>query len=157
MEETQRNKGIGSAKGKQEREKGCASLWSRSKSRWYPGREGKTERRRKHTHRRCLCMYTHRRVRPVKRKGSDQRRDEAVEEARGRHREEWEVQSEPQGLCAHSNFIVLCTIFMGMVFFHDLFLFFAWQMHAHTHTHTNKLPPPLIPALHLRNREALQP
>lgn len=54
-------------------------------------------------------------VRPVKRKGSDQRRDEAME-ARGRHREEWEVQSEPRGLYTHSNFIVLCTIFMGIFF-----------------------------------------
>lgn len=45
-------------------------------------------------------------VRPVERKGSDQRRDELMEEARGRHREEWEVQSELQGLYAHSNLIV---------------------------------------------------
>lgn len=72
----------------------------------------------------------------MKRKGSDQRRDEAMEEARGRHREEWEVQSEPQGLYAHSNFIVSCTIFMGMFFFHDLFPLFCWQMHTHTPTHT---------------------
>lgn len=64
----------------------------------------------------------------MKRKSSDQRRVEA----RGRHKEGWEVQSEPQGLCARSNFIV---IFMGMFFFHDLFPLFAWQMHAHTHPH----------------------
>lgn len=38
-------------------------------------------------------------VRPVKRKGSDQRRDEAMEEAGGDW-EEWEVQSEPQDLCS---------------------------------------------------------
>lgn len=54
-------------------------------------------------------------MRPVKRKGSDQRKDEVME-ARGRNREEWEVQAEPRGLYARSNLIVLCTIFMGIFF-----------------------------------------
>ncbi len=101
------------------------------------GKERKKEGENTYTGSVCVCITTEG-VRPVKREGSDQRRDEAMEEARGRNREEWEVQSEPQGLCTDSNFTVLCTIFMGMFFFHDLFPLFARQMHAHTRPHTHK-------------------
>lgn len=59
----------------------------------------------------CVCGATE-----GVRKGSDQSGDEAMEEARGRHREEWEVQSEPQGLRAHSNFIVFAHYLYGNVF-----------------------------------------
>lgn len=76
-------------------------------------------------------------VRSVKRKGSDQRRDETMEEARGRQGRVGGSQSH-KALCAHCNFIVLSTIFMGMFFFHDLFplFFFAWQLHTSTYTST---------------------
>lgn len=48
-----------------------------------------------HAHRKCRATEG---VKPGKRKGSDQRRDEAMGEEGGRHGEEWEVQSKPQGL-----------------------------------------------------------
>ena len=56
----------------------------------------------------------------------------------GRHWGEWEVQSQPQGLCAHSNFIVWCTIFIGMLFFHERVRLFAWNMHAPARPHRHQ-------------------
>lgn len=145
------------AKEEQERGKGCATLWCRSKSRWYPGREWKKERRRKHTQGPCLCVCgATEGGRPVKRKGSDQRRDEAMEEARG------ETRGRVGGTVRDTRPV---RTEQPYCFVHNLYgnVLLSWSLpslcledacaHTPTHNSNNKLSPPFIWALHLPDRK----
>lgn len=122
------------------RGQGCSSLWCRSKSRWCPGRKVKEERKRKHTQRKCLCVYfAEERVRSAKRKGSDQRWDETTKEARGRQGRVGGTVKATRRLCTLQLFcfVYLCVSLWECFSFMISFpLFFGWQLHIHTYTLT---------------------
>lgn len=105
------------------------------------GRKRTWERRKKHRHGQCLCVCTAtERVRLVKRKGSDQTRDELMDEAGGDTGKSGKY-SRSHKACVHKLYC-----FMGMFLSHNLFPLLSWQMRAPTHPHINKLSPPCIPA-----------
>ena len=125
-------------------EKGCTSLWCRSKSRWYQGREGKKERRKHshtHTHRKYIATEG---VKPVKRKGSDQRRDEAMGEEEGgtRGRVGGTVEAtrplSTVKLYCFVHYLYLWECFSFMSSSPSFFFFCLADAHTHTHAPTHK-------------------
>lgn len=117
--------------------KGCSSLWCRSKCRWCTGRKGKEERGRKHTQKEesvSVCIVTDR-VKSAQRKGSDQRREETMEEARGRQGRVGGTVKTTKPLCTLQHYCFMNYLYGNVFLSWSLPPFFLPGSCTHPTTH----------------------
>lgn len=114
--------------------------------------EGSKRRKEEKTHRESVCVgIATEGVRSVKRKGSDQRRDETMVEARGRQgRVGGTVKATKLYVHIATLLFYLLSLWECFSFMiSSLFFFFFFLPGSCTHPPTHQQSSPFIPALHL--------